>query len=149
MYRLIDSVKGFCETKTGLFGFLLVMALTAIPIAFVAITTALFGYEFNSAIIIFWAWFILEIIMLWSLERPIMIAAPFILPFVGLVVVQVIDSTSVAIAQYFHPYAAFAYNAEYVMVTVFGSEVTGCFAAVPVYFLTKLLRWVYEKIKYR
>lgn len=146
---LRDFFRDFSDRRPALFGLILVLSLTVLPAAFVLLGFFIGGYDFNSAGAILVFAFLLELAMLFWTERPVMIAAPFLIPLGGLVVLQMVNYMGASLAQIFPAAEAVTDIASFVMITVFGAEVTGCFAAVPVYFIIRLGIFVWEKIKYR
>lgn len=144
----------FSDRRPGIFGLMLVLLLTLAPAIFVTACYFVFGYDFNSARIVLIFTFFLELAMLFWTDRPVMIAAPFLISLAGIVLLEIINFLVPAFGalagEGAYEMSVGAVNiGSYVLMTVFGSEVTGCFSAVPAYFLLKLGIFIYVKIRYR
>ncbi len=154
MEKIRDFFKLYSDRRPGIFGLIIVLSQTLLPMLFVAVCYFVLGYGFNSAIVIWLFTFVLEIAMLLWTERPVIVATPFIIPLAGIVLIEIINFLGPAFGQLGGDSSYMKSNIiveflSYVMMTVFGSEVTACFAAVPAYLLIKIVIAIWEKIKYR
>ena len=93
--------------------------------------------------------FVLEFLLLLQVERPALVAQPFLMALIGFIIAEIVYTVS----QSSHAIGAgpglFAVLFSDALITVLGSEVGSVLAALPAYWLFLGIRKLIEHIRYR
>ena len=93
--------------------------------------------------------FVLEFILLVSVERPALIGQPFIMALLGFIIAEIVYTVSESANPIGAGPGAIAFLVSNAVITILGSEVGSILAALPAYWLFLAVRKLVNHIRYR
>lgn len=142
-------ITEFTDRRPTLSAVLITLFFTAVPGAFLLIAERIPGLGEGSAKIVFIYALVLQLILLFKVERPILIALPFILALIGFIVSEVIYTVSMSAAPIGTGPSPLAFLISSVLVILFGIVAAANVGGLLVYAVIAIAKKLREMVVYR
>ena len=139
-------ITEFTDRRPTLSAALIVLLFTLIPGAFMLFADMASGGTWNSVTAVFAYTLILQLILLLTVERPILIMLPFIMALLGFIVSEIVYTVSVSMAPIGQGPSTLVLLFSSAVVTLFGAEAPGCVGGLIVYAVIVIVRKLWELI---
>lgn len=118
-------IAKFTDRRPTLSAVLIVLLFTVVPGAFLLIAERIPGMGEYSAKMVFVYALVLQLLLLFKVERPILIALPFILALIGFIISEIVYTVSLGMAPAGAGPGFLAYVFSTALVTLFGIVAAG------------------------
>lgn len=142
-------ITEFTDRRPTLSAVIIVLLFTLVPGAFMLITDTVSGGTWNSAAIVFVCALILQLILLLTVERPILIMLPFIMALLGLIVSEIVYTVSLSMAPIGQGPSTHAFLFSSAVVALAGAEASASIGGLMVYAVIVIVRKLRELVACR